>query len=198
MGALKKASALVLLALCCGLAHGHGGVSIEDDVCVMRIGPYQAHFSGYQPEHRATQEFCEDIPELGKAIIVLDFVQPVLRKHTVEFRVLADQRGLGKKTRYEDLGSAADIDAATLFHMPPQIYPRGTLTFEENFAKDGWYIGVLSATNPDTGQIIRSVFPFRVGVRNPWRYLPAFLLVIALSLLAYRLTGRGLKPTVIP
>lgn len=182
-----------LLALSSATVFAHGGVSMEDDVCVLRVGPYRAHFSGYQPEFRATQEFCEDIPELGKAIIVVDFIDPALRKQVVEFRVLRDERALGMKARYEQLGSQADIDAATLHRAEAQEYPRGTLTFEQNFAEPGWYIGLFSTTDAQTGQTLHSVFPFQVGVRNPWRYVPGFVLVIALSVLVYRFTGRGLR-----
>ncbi|MFA5938104.1 MAG: hypothetical protein WC809_02015 [Sinimarinibacterium sp.] len=193
MSRMLRAAAALSLAALAAQAHAHGGVSMEDDVCVMRVGQYLAHFSGYQPEFRATQEFCEDIPELGKAIIVLDFIDPALRKQVVEFRVLADARALGMSARYEQLGSAADIDAATLARIAPQPYPRGTLTFEQAFLEPGWYIGLFTATDPQNGTTLNSVFPFRVGVKNPWRYVPAFVVVIALSLLAYRLTGRGLR-----
>lgn len=175
-------------------ALAHGGVSMEDDHCIMRIGMYRAHFTGYQPELRATQEFCEDIPELGKAIIVVDYVDNALRSHMVGFRVLRDVNNLGKRARYEDLGDASAIDAATLFKLDPQVYPKGTLTFDQRFEQSGWFIGMLTATDPATGKALHSVFPFRVGVKNPWRYVPAFVLVIGLSLLVYRLTGRNLKP----
>lgn len=194
---LGRALLLALVTLCLSAvnsnAQAHGGVSMEDDTCIMRIGKLTAHFTGYQPELRATQEFCEDIPELGKAIIVIDFIENVLRTQTVEFRVLRDVRDLRKRTRYEDLGDASAIDGATLFKLDPQVYPKGTLTFDLRFDQPAWYVGVLSATDAANGQVLHSVFPFRVGVKNPWRYLPAFALVIALSLLAYRLTGRNLK-----
>lgn len=192
-----RAGWLGLLALCLaalgGAAQAHGGVSMEDDNCIMRIGMYRAHFTGYQPELRATQEFCEDIPELGKAIIVVDFVDTSLRTRSVEFRVLRDVNDLGKRARYEDLGDATAIEAATLFKLDAQTYPKGTLTFDQRFEQPGWFIGMLSATDPASGQTLHSVFPFRVGVKNPWRHLPAFVVVIGLSLLAYRLTGRNLK-----
>lgn len=176
-----------------GAAQSHGGVSMEDDTCIMRIGTMRAHFTGYQPEQRATQEFCEDIPELGKAIIVVDFIDKALRTYAVEFRVLRDAKDLGKRARYEDLGDAVAIESATLVKMDPQLYPKGTLTFEQNFTTPGWFIGMLSATDPATGQTTHSVFPFQVGVQHPWRHVPAFLLVIGLSVLIYRLTGRNLK-----
>lgn len=181
------------LAVFAAGAQAHGGVSMEDDSCIMRIGMFRAHFTGYQPELRATQEFCEDIPELGKAIIVVDFIDNALRSQAVEFRVLRDVNDLGKQARYEQLGDTAAINAATLFKLDAKVYPRGTLTFDHRFEQSGWFIGMLSATDPATGKVLHSVFPFRVGVKNPWRYVPAFVLVIGLSLLAYRLTGRNLK-----
>lgn len=195
MRGLIRKLAGALLALASASAFGHGGVSMEDDVCVLRVGPYRAHFSGYQPEFRATQEFCEDIPELGRSIIVVDFIDPALRKHVVEFRVLRDARNLGMNARYEQLGSADEIDAATLHRAAPDLYPRGTLTFEQTFSEPGWYIGLFSATDPQTGATLHSVFPFRVGVRNAWGYVPGFALVLALSLLIYRFTGRNLRAT---
>ncbi|TDU32320.1 hypothetical protein DFR24_1714 [Panacagrimonas perspica] len=191
---MRALLAVLLLASSTAL-QAHGGVSMEDDHCIMRIGPYRAHFTGYQPETRATQEFCEDIPELGKAIIVVDFVDKVLREQKVEFRVLRDTRQLGRKARHEDLGTPAEIDAATLFKADAQAYPKGTLTFEQRYEQPGWFIGMLSATDAD-GKTLHSVFPFQVGVSHPWRYVPAFVLVVVLSLLIYRLTGRNLpSPT---
>lgn len=177
------------LALAAGSAAAHGGVSVEDDKCVLRIGANRAHFAGYQPEHRASQEFCEDIPEVGRAVIVIDFIQPVLRERVVEFRILRDVDGLGTKARFEDLGDAAKIDQRTQAVLPAKTYPRGTLTLDHRFSEPGWYIGIVSATDAASGKTDHSVFPFRVGVRNYWNYLPLPLILIGLALLLYRFTG---------
>ena len=32
-------------------ATAHGGVSMEDDLCVIKIGFLKAHFTGYQPKY---------------------------------------------------------------------------------------------------------------------------------------------------
>jgi hypothetical protein len=194
---MRPVLAVLLLLLCAPGAFGHGGVSMEDDKCIMRIGLFRAHFTGYQPETRATQEFCEDIPELGKAIIVVDFVDKALRGYQVEFRVLRDVKQLGKRAQMKDLGDAAAIEEATLFKLDPKTYPKGTLTFEQRFDQAGWYIGLLRA-HDEAGHTIDSVFPFQVGVSHPWRYVPAFVLVIVLSLLIYRLTGRNLPASAAP
>jgi len=183
------------LAFCVGLfvavpAGAHGGVSIEDDTCIMKIGGMRAHFTGYQPEARATQEFCEDIPELGRAILVIDYITGALRQQEVEFRLLQDVGGREANARLEDLGTADDLERATLAHIPAQVYPRGTLTFEHSFDTPGWYIGMISARDPASGAVEHSVFPFKVGVRSYWGYASAFVIVAALAGLAYRLTGR--------
>lgn len=175
------------------LAQAHGGVSMEDDICVMRIGTMRAHVAGYQPEHRATQEFCEDIPEVGRAIIVIDFTDPVLRESTIDFRILRDTQGLGAKARYDGLGDTAQIEAATLLKLPTSTYPRGTVTVDHQFTEAGWHIGVLTATDAKSRQVIHSVFPFRVGVRSYWKYLVPFIGIMAFGLLIQRLSSRRKK-----
>ncbi|MDO8771293.1 MAG: hypothetical protein Q7K57_21840 [Burkholderiaceae bacterium] len=179
-----------LLAVAAASAWAHGGVGIEDDKCILRIGSDRAHFAGYQPEHRASQEFCEDIPEVGRAVIVIDFIQPALRERVVEFRILRDADGLGAKARYEDLGDTGRIAQRTMVALPAKAYPRGTVTLDHRFSEPGWYIGLLSATDAASGKTENSVFPFRVGVRNYWKYLPLPLLFIGLAWLLYRLTGQ--------
>lgn len=179
-----------LLAVAAASAWAHGGVGVEDDKCILRIGNSKAHFAGYQPEHRASQEFCEDIPEVGRAVLVIDFIQPELRERMVEFRILRDADGLGAKARYEDLGDTGRIAQRTMVALPAKAYPRGTVTLDHRFSEPGWYIGLLSATDPASGKTENSVFPFRVGVRNYWKYLPLPLLFIGLAWLLYRFTGQ--------
>ncbi|MBT9464203.1 hypothetical protein [Hydrogenophaga sp.] len=178
-----------LLAVAAASAWAHGGVGIEDDKCILRIGSDRAHFAGYQPEHRASQEFCEDFPEVGRAVIVIDFIQPALRERVVEFRILRDADGLGAKARYEDLGDKDRIAQRTMAALPAKAYPHGTVTLDHRFSEPGWYIGLLSATDAASGKTEHSVFPFRVGVSNYWKYLPLPLFFIGLAWLLYRLTG---------
>jgi hypothetical protein len=177
-----------LLAVAAAAAWAHGGVGMEDDKCILRIGSDRAHFAGYQPEHRASQEFCEDIPEVGRAVIVIDFIHPALRERVVEFRILRDADGLGAKARYEDLGDKDRIAQRTMVALPAKADPHGTVTLDHRFSEPGWYIGLLSATDPASGKTETSVFPFRVGVRNYWKYLPLPMLFIGLAWLLYRLT----------
>jgi hypothetical protein len=190
---LIKMLCAMSLAVASASAWTHGGVGIEDDKCVLRIGSDRAHFAGYQPEHRASQEFCEDFPEVGRAVIVIDFIQPALRERVVEFRILRDADGLGAKARYEDLGDKDRIAQRTMVALPAKAYPHGTVTLDHRFSEPGWYIGLLSATDTASGKTETSVFPFRVGVRNYWKYLPLPLFFIGFAWLLYRLTGQRRK-----
>lgn len=171
------------MALRCGLfallvcfapgAFAHGGVSVEDDTCIMTIGTYKAHFTGYQPQVRASQEFCEDIPVVAESIIVLDFISRPLRDMLIDFRVVRDVNEVGVKATIDDLGSAEDIERATMFRRPPERFPRGSVDVAIEFTEPGQYIGILTAT--DEGTDVRreyvSVFPFSVGVTNWWARL---------------------------
>jgi len=162
-------------------AWSHGGVSVDDDVCIAKIGPYKAHFTGYQPEARATQEFCEDIPVVGSAIFVLDFISDDLRTMSTDFRVIKDVNEIGNKAVLEDLGSAQDIENATIFYQKGILYPRGTVNAEYKFTEKGRYIGIIKSIHPDSGREYTSVFPFQVGLVNYMRYVSVFLMIIVIS-----------------
>lgn len=145
-------------------AQAHGGVSVQENKCVMKIGPYLLSFTGYQPE-KTYDKFCDDIPGSGRTVIVLDAEQSSaganaageansndLRDMAIDFRVL---RNVGQA------GDEVNMEQNTEVYMPPKKYPTGTLHFEHNF-KDGNYIGLVSAKN-DHGQVFVSRFPFAVG-----------------------------------
>lgn len=178
----------VALAVASVTAWAHGGVGMEDDKCILRIGSDRAHFAGYQPERRASQEFCEDIPEVGRAVLVIDYIHPALRERMVDFRILRDTAGLGAKASYKDLGDMTQIAQRTIAALPAQVYPHGTITMDHRFTEPGWYIGLISATDTASGKTEHSVFPFRVGVRNYWKYLPLPLIMVVLTFLLYRFT----------
>ena len=161
-------------------AFAHGGVSVEDDTCIMTIGPYRAHFTGYQPQARASQEFCEDIPVVANAIIVLDFISRPLREMAVDFRIVRDVNEIGISAVYADLGSAQEIEQATMFHRAAERFPRGSFDLEITFDEPGRFIGVLTAVDNKTGTAREyiSVFPFSVGLTNWWARLKWIVLCL--------------------
>lgn len=134
-------------------AQAHGGVSIDQGQCIMKIGPDTMTFTGYQPQ-KSREQFCDDIPDVGPTIIVLDAQQDELRDMALDIRVL---RNVGQKDDNENL------DANTEIYVPAKKYRTGTLNFEYNFAKKGNFIGLVTAKTDDGAKVYVSRFPFAVG-----------------------------------
>ncbi len=171
-------------------SYAHGGVEIQGNKCFLTVGSYKMLFTGYQPK-TAGEEFCDDIPIAGRTIIVLDFIDPILRTMVIDYRVLKDVNEIGVKATLEDVGNIHDLNEATVFYIPPEQYQRGTFMLNRNF-EAGQYIGVLSVRHPESGDVETSVFPFSVGVqpRKNWIGISILLFFSVLVLTKYIL-GRG-------
>ena len=130
----------------------HGGLALADDMCVLTVGPYRMHFTGYQPLSQE-EEFCEDIPEVGKTLIALDYIQEELRPLTTEVRLI------------RDTGSEENLDAITVFHIPPKVYPSASIAIEHSFPEKGKFVGLVTVTGGAQDYVSR--FPFSVGEGRP-------------------------------
>jgi len=161
-----KPAGLCILMLAIGApfsteAHAHGGLALAEDMCRLTIGPYNMHFTGYQPDNTRNKEFCEDIPATGRTVVVLDYMDDALRPLPTEVRVI------------RDTGSEQDIQAITVLHLPPKVYPNGTVNFEYNFAQPGKYVGLVTVGGPKE---LISRFPFSVGEGKMW-VPPSYLIM---------------------
>jgi hypothetical protein len=89
---LKPAGLCVLMLAFGGLyspqVQAHGGLALAEDMCKLRVGPYNMHFTGYQPDNTRNKEFCEDIPATGRTVVVLDYMEDALRPLPTEVRVI--------------------------------------------------------------------------------------------------------------
>ena len=158
MGILRKVG--VFIAVCLGAAFivpvsasAHGGVKLEQDECVFKIGPNTMHFVGYQRSGEE-QEFCEDIAQTGPTVIGITAVSPDLRDMAIGVRVIKDVGAEQEK---------ADIEGATVFSRPPKVYQNGSMTFEHDFKEPGHYVAIVTVSD-DIGNAWTSRFPFTVGV----------------------------------
>ena len=133
-------------------AQAHGGLALAEDMCVLTVGPYRMHFTGYQPLSQE-EEFCEDIPEVGKTVIALDYIQEELRPLKTEVRII------------RDTGSEENLDAITVFHLPPKVYPSASITVDHTFAEKGKFVGLVTVTGGTQDYVSR--FPFSVGEGRP-------------------------------
>jgi len=138
----------------------HGGVVSMGNQCKLLVGPYSINFSGYQPLKDRSEQFCDDLPVIGKSIIVLDFVEEKLRDMTVNFRVI--------KSNVAPLGTAEDgvvkeseLAQVPIFEIPAKRYPNGTMIIEQDFTEKAHFIGYVIVEGKDEKFISR--FPFSVG-----------------------------------
>lgn len=145
-------------------AFAHGGVKLEQDECILRIGPNTMHFIGYQRSGEE-QEFCEDIARTGPTVIALTAVSDDLRDMAIGVRVVKDVGEAQEK---------ANLDAVTVAYYPPKVYHNGTMTFEHDFKDAGRYVGIVTVSD-DLGNQWVSRFPFTVGVFTFMAYIEYIL-----------------------
>ena len=188
-----KSAGLCFVMLAIGVlfstqAQAHGGLALAEDMCRLTIGPYNMHFTGYQPDNTRNKEFCEDIPATGRTVVVLDYMEDALRPLTTEVRVI------------RDTGSEQDLQAITVLHLPAKVYPAGSVNFEYNFDKPGKFIGLV--TVGDKKELV-SRFPFSVGETKlplpPGYFMIAFAgaaVVVVVIFFALRRRGKTSESTV--
>lgn len=161
------------------LAMAHGGLSMDQDKCVLRVGAYFMHFAGYQPSSSGATEFCEDIPNAGQTVVTVDAIDDVLRTMPLQVRIVRDTGAPPTEPPRE---------ADTVLYLPPKLYPAGSISFEYQFDAPGQFVGYVMAG--DKGQHVAR-FPFSVGRKqSAWGSLMPYvgLGVLALLLVAY--TGK--------
>ncbi|MDC8445130.1 MAG: hypothetical protein LV471_04280 [Nitrosomonas sp.] len=161
-----------------GQVQAHGGLALADDLCILTVGPYTIHFTGYQPLTQE-EEFCEDIPEIGKTVVALDYINDELRPMETDVRIVSGGRILVpddvKKV------SAEDLESMTVYHLPAQVYPSASIMIDHTFSEKGKFAGIVTVSGE--GKEWVSVFPFSVGEgrRINWMtdILPYVVLVAA-------------------
>lgn len=181
-----------ILTLCLSIAPGfaaaHGSVTPEDDLCLIRIGYYEAHFKIYLPRARQHEQFCEDIPAAGEAVFVMEYEHSGLGEVPIDFRIIRNVTGQGRFTRLADVSRIDDLDAQTVFHHAAAVQP-DVFTAMHHFDGPGEFVGIVTVRNPDSGKVYTAVFPFEVGFTG-FGYWPLLALAVLLLQLNYlRMSG---------
>jgi len=114
----------------------HGAVSLEEDICMRRMGGNMVHFSAYQPQFEPKAQYCTDIPEVGDTFLVVDLVDPGLRAMPVGVRII---KGQG-----EEGGGDREEDNQTVAYWKPTSHPDGVVRGEANLEK-GLYKVIITA-----------------------------------------------------
>ena len=136
---------------------------LDKNFCILKLGPYGMHLTGYQPDSTAQQEFCGDVPGIGRTVLVLDYIEGELRSLPVEVRVI------------KDTGSEQDLQAITVLHLPSKLYPGGFINFEYNFDKPGNFIGLVTVGGT---QVHVARFPISIGESGVVSHFMHYIMVI--------------------
>lgn len=180
---------LFLLLATYSTAFGHGGVVEEDDICVIKVNYLRAHFKIYQPRVSGHEQFCEDLPVATESVFVMEFMHDALQTMPIDFRIIRDVTGKGRFARMEDIEELGNLEAATVFYRPATLEP-DVYSIVHTFQEEGDFIGIVSAKNPDTGEIYAAVFPFEVGFTG-WGYWPFIVGLLVLIQIQYlAMSGR--------
>ncbi len=152
-------------------ASSHGSVTPDDDLCIIRIGYYRAHFKIYLPRAKGHTEYCEDIPAVGETLFVMEYEHSGLGDVPLDFRVIRNVTGQGVFASLQDVNDIVDLDAVTVLHRPAAV-TADVFTVLHHFAEAGDYIGIVSAGQAGSDKIHTAVFPFEVGFTGlgwwPW------------------------------
>jgi hypothetical protein len=114
-----------------GIVAAHGGADIEEDPCMRLAGESMVHFSAYQPQYGPKDQYCTEIPQEGETFLVVDLVDPALRKGTVGMRVM---RGNGRNEAEDEI--VADVR--------PSTHPDGVLRSKVNL-EEGLYRVIIAS-----------------------------------------------------
>ena len=108
-------------------------MALADDMCKLRMGPSNMHFTGYQPDSTRNKEFCEDIPATRAC-------RPWC---SIIWKMPSARRRL--RSGHQGHGSEQDLQAITVLHLPPKVYPCAPrVNFEYNFDQPGKFVGLVT------------------------------------------------------
>jgi hypothetical protein len=181
---------ITALILCPTYLLGHGGVVLDDDVCLIKMGFLTAHFTIYQPDTRDNEEFCESIPDAANSLFILDYNHKALSGMPIEFRIIKDEQNLGIFAKLEDVDAIENINEVTVFYRPQEATNTSSLSISHRFDEKGWYIGIVKVFNPESGRIYETAFPFEVGKNYTFPIL-FILLALMLQIIYFQLQKRG-------
>jgi hypothetical protein len=136
---------------------------LEKNFCIIKVGPYGMHLTGYQPDLSAGKESCGEVPGIGRTVLVLDYIEGELRSLPVEIRII------------KDTGSEQDLQAITILHVPSKVYPSGFISLDHDFDQPGKYVGLVTLGGAHE-HVAR--FPISIGESNVVSHLMHYIIVI--------------------
>lgn len=161
-------------------AAAHGSVTPDDDLCLIKIGYFKAHFKIYQPSANGHDDYCEDLPDTGDSVFVMDYEHSGLGQAPIDFRIIENVTDRGEFTNLDDVQRIDDLAAVTVFHHPSAIQ-QDVFTVMHRFDAPGEFVGIVTVQG-ESGRIHTAVFPFQVGFTGLGYWPLIVIAAIALQL----------------
>lgn len=168
--------AINLLATSLAYAHG-GGSGNEGNFCRVHLKADELMISSYQPEVSKRTTYCADLPTFSESIIVLDFVNPALRKKALSAQIIQLSGDQTQSHTDEHHGKAITA-------IPFNTYKGGTVQLTFTPQKGKQYAALITILDKDGHPEIID-FPLTFGKPSaslsPFELILAILLVSALA-----------------
>ena len=185
--------AVLLSLLLSDLTYAGGGLVLRNDACIIEIDFYSAHFTAYQPQTRGNEQFCQQLPDTGETLFVLDYLHPSLKEVPVSLRIIREVTGQGEYVKVKHIEELEDIDSHTVFYQPPVIRPDASFQADFELLDPGSYIGVVTAGHPSSDATYTAVFPFEVGGSDIKLLIPVIVLLLIVGAVLLIRLQRGRK-----
>lgn len=186
-------SSLTIMSLSFSMALAGGGMVLKNDACIIEIDFYSAHFTAYQPETSGNEQFCQQLPDTGETLFVLDYLHPSLKEVPVSMRIIHDVTGQGKYVKLKHVDGIDDIESQTVFYQAPVIRPDASFQVDFDLITNGSYIGIVTAGHPISDAVYKAVFSFDVGDPDINILMPVILLVLTTGLVLLIRRARARK-----
>lgn len=161
----------------------HGSVTPDADLCIIRIGFFKAHFKVYLPESHGHKDFCEDLPDIGNSIFVMEYEHDGLAEIPIDFRIIKNVTGQGRFTNLDHVTQLGDLTDVTVFHHPAAVQP-DVFTAAHTFDAPGEFVGIVTVDRPGRDGVYTAIFPFEAGFTGPG-YWPWIIAALILSQISY-------------
>jgi len=186
--------ATLLALLVAAPAWAGGGMVLREDKCIIEIGFYDAHFTAYQPQTRGNEQYCQELPDVGETLFVLDYLHGSMKEVPIDFRIIKDETDLGQYVQVKDVEAIDDLNSLTVFYHLPTVHADASLSVAHIFTAPGNYIGIVTAGHPTKDTIYSAVFPFTVGKTDYTRLLLYGFLIVLMLPLGYHFVRRQQAP----
>lgn len=151
-----------------------------NDPCRKQIGDSLLHLTLYQPQFNPDEEYCEEVPRAGKAVLVVDVTAGELRQVPISVEVIA---------------SGESGQSRTVLSLPPKVYERGVADTEMVFEEGNDYVArvVVDLGREKSSQVMS--FPIQVvawytAMIKPALMVMGLLTLIAISVIRYQISQR--------